>query len=591
MNSIRRVGRNKDKKPIFSEDVKYVTGSGMGHSVVQGSDILKEYTEEERLQILPKQRESYNAGEITSFEQAKQAADETYMQYWYDTLNEIASEWTDQDYALVENPIYKRDSHRGRTVGKERIEPARFEEYQEALERIEQGPLDFSKKETHFELISDQNLVQGRRGKYQYWISEDDPLRQALEAQADVMTDYLDENNIPLFVEFPEGTRQEGMRGEGVYLNTGTAAHIDWEGRLVRMEQYHSSPDSELGSYSHVRYQPPSEGFGKPLTILGTLTGNPWIAAAGTIASGGDIEDVITNVATGAVLQNINMPPVVEEGFASLGIDADLLGMDALEFSDRMMDVQNDIVLGESGTDALVDNFGIAAVSAVADNIDIDIDLPESELLSDLGDAIEPIVNVVKAGADVVQEVTEPVIDVIDEGLDIFGSEVVDPTLQAIQETGEAIIDPIDDALDAFGEEVVDPALQAGSDVLSEVEDWAKEAGYIIDDLVDWEKLLELFLADKGGKTSTPIESLFKDEIYKSDLKESPDKIVSDEEIAKILNFNNTTNQKANPLLSGLFSKPKTIAEQQEENSNRRAEIRSNLLKSSKDKASGLFSI
>jgi CO dehydrogenase/acetyl-CoA synthase beta subunit len=102
---------------------------------------------------------------------------------------------------------------------------------------------------------------------------------------------------------------------------------------------------------------------------------------------------------------------------------------------------------------------------------------------------------------------------------------------------------------------------------------------------------LKLFLADKGEKTSTPIESLFKDEIYKSNLKESPDKIVSDDEIAKILNLNNTTNQKANPLLSGLFSKPKTIAEQQEENSNRRAEIRSNLLKSSKDKASGLFSI
>lgn len=264
------------------------------------------------------------------------------------------------------------------------------------------------------------------------------------------------------------------MRGEGVYLNTGTAAHIDWDdGSLVRMEKYLSSPDSETGSYSYVRYRPPSEGFGKPLSILGAFTGNPWIAAAGTIASGGDIEDVITNVATGAVLNTL--PPVLEDSFASLGIDADLLGMDALEFSDRMMDVQNDIVSGESGTDALVDNFGMAAVSAVADNIDIDIDLPESELLSDLGDAIEPIVNIVKAGADVVQEVTEPVIDVIDEGLDIFGEEVVDPVLQTVTTTGEAIIDPIDDALDTLGSEVIDPTLQAigeaGQNIIDPIDD------------------------------------------------------------------------------------------------------------------------
>ena len=44
------------------------------------------------------------------------------------------------------------------------------------------------------------------------------------------MTDYLEENNIPLFVEFPEGTSVDGLKGEGVYLNTGTAAHINWDG-------------------------------------------------------------------------------------------------------------------------------------------------------------------------------------------------------------------------------------------------------------------------------------------------------------------------------------------------------------------------
>ena len=44
----------------------------------------------------------------TSFEEAKQAADETYTQYWYDRANEISSKWEDEDYALIAEPKTER---------------------------------------------------------------------------------------------------------------------------------------------------------------------------------------------------------------------------------------------------------------------------------------------------------------------------------------------------------------------------------------------------------------------------------------------------------------------------------------------------
>ena len=526
-------------------------------------------------ELSPKYRDSYEVGEITSFEEAKQAADETYIQYWYDKANEISSKWTDEDYALIGEPKTERYNRRTGQINSQfpsrsditrRAVPEGYDEYVEAQERINAGPLDFSDDKTHFELIQKK---EGRAASspHKLWIHSGDPLRQALEAQADVMTDYLEENNIPLFVEFPEGTSVDGLKGEGVYLNTGTAAHINWEDGLKRNEQYRVSPDSEAGSYDTVRFRPPSEGWGKPLSILGAFTGNPWIAAAGTIASGGDIEDVVKNVATGALVSKIDIP-IVEDGFASLGIDADLLGMEAAEFSDRMMDVQSDILTGESGTDALLDNFGKAAIGAVADTVDIDIDLPESEFLSDLGDSLKPIVGAVREAGSAFDDAVlqpiktglEPVVDVAQKGVD-----VVQEAVQPISDFTSDVEDDILEAASTFGEEVVDPVLQAGSDVLSEGEDLLKEAGYVIDDLVDWESLLKAAIPSGGRTASTPTEDLFQNEIYKFKLKDSPDKIFSEQQIQQFLNQDAVAQQNIQLVEPEGFLNTNLFADEEEE--------------------------
>ena len=486
-------------------------------------------------ELSPKYRDSYEVGEITSFEGAKQAADETYMQYWHDRANEISSKWTDKDYALIGEPKTEKFCPGGQMICRvkhtRRVVPEGYYDYVEAQERIEQGPLDFSDDKTHFELIQKKEGLAGqiKSSPHELWINSSDPLRQALEAQADVMTDYLDENNIPLFVKFPKGTSVDGLKGEGVYLNTGTAAHINWDAGLKRNEQYRVSPDSEVGSYDTVRFRPPSEGFGKPLSILGGLTGNPWIASAGTIASGGDIEDVVKNVATGAIVSSIDIP-IVEDGFASLGIDADLLGMEAAEFSDRMMDVQSDILMGESGTDALLDNFGKAAIGAVADTVDIDIDLPESELLSDLGDSLKPIVGAVREAGSAFDDAVlqpiktglEPVVDVAQQGIDVvqeavqpisdFTSDVEDDILEAASTFDDTVLQPVKEGVQAVTEPVVDVIDDIIDAVDSPLGDVLQAGGNFLGGL----------LGGLGGQqpqtvSKTPVEGLFDKELFKFD--------------------------------------------------------------------------
>ena len=111
-------------------------------------------------------------------------------------------------------------------------------------------------------------------GKYQEWIDESDPLRQAVEAQADVMKDYLDKEGISIVQEFEDGN-PANIYGEGVYLNTGTAAHIDWDSDLKRMQRYMTVPDSELGTYSQVFYRPEKQGIFDHwmADIIGLITG------------------------------------------------------------------------------------------------------------------------------------------------------------------------------------------------------------------------------------------------------------------------------------------------------------------------------
>jgi hypothetical protein len=113
---------------------------------------------------------------------------------------------------------------------------------------------------------------------------------------------------------------------------------------------------------------------------------------------------------------------------------------------------------------------------------------PIVEVVQNVGDALEPIFDGVEDVAQIVGDVVEDVIiDPADDILDLLGSEVVDPILQAVEPIAavieDVIIDPIDDALDYVGSEFVDPAIQAAEDVAQEVGDVIED--YVVDPVDD----------------------------------------------------------------------------------------------------------
>ena len=454
--------------------------------------------EQERIaDLTPEYRESYDAGKPTTFAEAKKAADETYLQYWYDKANDISKDWTREDYNLIANPVYKREDvneGKGRPIYKDvRQLPKGYDEYKEYQDRIKAGPLDFSSEETHKMLIKPPPLAGGRYTKKQYWIDEDNPLRQAVEAQSDVMKDFLDDAGIPLVQKYEdlEGfKRPDSFRGEGIYLNTGTGAHIDWDSSLKRMQRYQSSPDAEIGSYTQVFTRPDPEGLGKPLTILGALSGNPIIKAAGAVASGGDLEDIVKSYVASQITT-----PVLEETFATLGVDADLFGMDDVKFSENMMDVQETLIGGGSASDALLKEFGKEGIKAVADAVDIDlpdIDFDTPEILEKVGDAIvdlakpvlEKVEDVAKPVIDKVQELTEPVIAFVEEKAPVVEDIFIDPVKEKVEEFVEPVIAFVEEKAPVVEDIFIDPVKETIQAVTEPAIKTVEEVAPIVEDIV-----------------------------------------------------------------------------------------------------------
>lgn len=440
----------------------------------------------------------FELGAVNSFETAKIVADETYKQYWYDKANDIVGNWTDEDYKLIAEPQYEDvqvavDSKRGvyRTEQRQ-VLPEGYEELQEINSYIEKGPLDFSSEETHKMLIKGPT----NRGytKHQTWIDESDPLRQAVEAQADVMTKYLDREGISITKDF-EGGNPDNVYGEGIYLNTGTAAHIDWDSDLKRMQRYMTAPDSEVGTYSQVFYRPEASSILDHwmVDIMAAITGTKDLLAVGR---GGDLDDLLE----ANLIANV-APDFLESGLGQLGIDANLFGIDPDTFSDSINEVQTEMIKGKSGTDALVKEFGGAVVKNVGETVgDIAGGALGSvvDLADDVVDAIgdTALVEAIEEGGkylldkgqdviDVGKNIGEAVVDTADDLIDTFGEEVVDPALKEGKKVAEAVVDKADDALDYLGEEYVDPALQQGKEIGQDIIDKGKDIGEGIVDTVD----------------------------------------------------------------------------------------------------------
>lgn len=248
--------------------------------------------------------------------------------------------------------------------------------------------------------------------------------------------------------------------------------------------------------------------------ILVDTTANLLSGQDGEEALTGAFKNQLVDVATDAVVEGLNIDEneLVGDVKESLGFDRDYEPPEWVK--NVLKDTTDAMVEGGSGSDAFVASVEGEAkdfVGGVAEDVikegagmladalpDVDIEFETPQFIKDIGDAVveggeillgvagdvlEPIETLVEAGADTVQQVTEPVVDLVDEGLDYIGEEYVDPTLQAIDEAlphGETPEGPDIDGPDIDGPDI------------------------------DLDLELELVQPER-----TPVESLFGDEIGK----------------------------------------------------------------------------
>ena len=355
------------------------------------------------------------------------------------------------------------------------LEEEGSEEYARIEEAIKFGPQDFSNPSNAY----------GQLGLGFNSSNYSPAVEEAARFQAATVKDYLESNNIPLYQETDNGR----IEGGKVYLNTGTALQFFEEdapfGNKELGHGYHIN-SGELGSYSNYELTPPPRESSNPLKkILNVASAvlsvmypplAPVFSGVNTLVQGGDFEDAFKSAGKayvgGKVAELANSEII--EGFDKLGVDITTLPQSAQNI---ILDTSRAIVSGDSGTD----EFKSSATGELLDSIAIDIDAPDfdfntPEFIKDFGDeiyaGIKAVGDVAEEGINIAEDALRPVGD--------FAEEVVDLTADAF----EPVVDFVDEGLDTFGEKVVDPALQASSDVLSNVEDVAKEGGREFDDAV-----------------------------------------------------------------------------------------------------------
>lgn len=175
------------------------------------------------------------------------------------------------------------------------------------------------------------------------------------------------------------------------------------------------------------------------VNIAGAITGNPLLSAAGTIAAGGDLEDIIKGVAISSVTPNI-----LEDTLANVGIDADLFGLDPNTFTEGLSNVQETLLEGGSGKEALLKEFGSEALDAIG------VDLPEFEL---------PDTGVIGDIRDLGRGIDDTLLQPIKESVETVTAPIEDlstPLKETIETLGEPVVDMIDDIIDAVDSPIGD---------------------------------------------------------------------------------------------------------------------------------------
>ena len=282
-------------------------------------------------------------------------------------------------------------------------------------------------------------------------LDEDSLHRKAMDAQAAVMKDYLNRNDISLETGVGINT---GIMGQAPspYLNTGTALGAEYADR----DEFRVG---DFGQYSMLGYDLPEQsdfekavGFGLDILTVFQPQYAPLTQGSKTLLQTGDLEEALKS-AGGAYIAteigNIGNAEITQV-FDDLGIDLTALPQPV---QDVVLDTTTAALEGKSGSEAFEEAVTGEALGYLGEGAEealraIDIDLPDFEtpqIVKDVGDVI---VDVLEPPLEFVGETFEPVIEAGEQVLST-AEDVLEPVKEVVETVGEPIVDVVDEIIDA----------------------------------------------------------------------------------------------------------------------------------------------
>jgi len=314
--------------------------------------------------------------------------------------------------------------------------------------------------EITFNNLQYDHSTSGRRREDIDYYGDDSPFRAGADAQAEVIQDYLKDNNIPLYKELEDGTR--------LYLTTGTSAHYDEHGKQdLGIGKFVEA--GEVGTYSTYFEPRPDRSF------FDGMLANPFFRTALAVATGGQSELYITAAKgiSGETLHAGDWATLVTGGMQKAGIGTPIqqAGVNAAITGDPSSLI-TEVVGGDNLTTAL-ETIGI----------------PQSLLDDpDFMSGVEEAIGTVAGGGNIQDALESGLTEYVKEGGG-FGVELpdapdIDIDLGAIGDVVSNIASGVRDVGSQIGD-VTDPLLSTIGDVGSATEDVVRDVGSSIADAAE----------------------------------------------------------------------------------------------------------
>lgn len=385
-----------------------------------------------------------------SFEEALAAGQEAYKTEYDAVIQAAYDKLTPEQKELTKEWDETSHSWSGRTHKFKRRQNPEVVEY---LRLRDQDPT------LNLDTVMRDLKSMGYRREDVDFYREGSAYREGAIAQADIVKDYLEQEDIPLYKELEDGTR--------LYLTTGTTAHMNSgiddakDGKWIQA--------GDIGTYS--TYWEP-----KPkLSFLEGMLANPVFRTALGLATSGMSEAYIQagRAVTGEDLNSEEWASIVSGG-------ANLAGLSGLQSSALQAAITGDpkafgleLVGNQNIGDSIKNSLGnIGVPQSLLD--DPDFVSGFNKTVSKLAEG-ESLEDAVKSGlANYVQEGGGFGIELPDAPDLDFGvlGEFASGLAEGIQEAGRQIGDVIDPALGVVGDvgraigDVTDPILSAAGDVI-----------------------------------------------------------------------------------------------------------------------------